>query len=310
MQLNKLYTGIALASALVLTGCGDNDDSVISTEDGSGPIVNNELNYVQFHPFSEVIDGEYQAGWGKLALKLNNNGFLQTISTVLGSSPKAYQDSKNDYPRSEYYAGKNLFVSVPEEFDNRYYKINFVDSDTFKLKFQSEGSTINSTYDIITLDLTGVGRLPNNAKTGIDTDLSYLPHSIDATFPSGSQCYIILETPDQDYYSFHESDKSFGSVTIDDWIANEKEYNVVSDLVDNDLVGKNNELQAARYTNEEGYINAAVKYDGSVYYAEYHQRGVQEKEDINPKIAVTYCDQYNSVAAKFLETQIKTIGSK
>ncbi|MGO2213820.1 hypothetical protein ACTXJ2_12250 [Psychrobacter alimentarius] len=304
MKMNKLYTGIVLASTLILTGCGD-DDSNSSTDNGNndGPIVNNELKYATFDPFSEVINNKYQSGWGKLAYRISNDGLIATISTVLGSSPTAYQDSRSD-TYIEYYIGKNLFADVPEEFDSKFYKINFVDSDTFKLKVQSKGSTFNSTYDIMTLDITGIGKQPRDATTGIATDLDYFPDNFNATFPSGSKCYILQETPDQDFYTFDDGDDE-GSMTIEQWIAKERKNQTVTDLV-KEKVGNNNELQAVRYTNEDGDIVAAVLYEGLIYDASYHQKGVQEKENTNPDIAEVYCNLYNDVATKFFEAQIKT----
>ena len=305
MKINKLYTSIVLAGALMVSGCGSDDDGeyVAGGGDNDGPIVKNELNYTVFDPFTDMSNNQYKEAWGKLAYKLNNNGLSQTISTVVGSSPTAYQDSRSDDNDLEYYVGKNLFAAVPEEFDSKFYNISFVDSDTFKLKIQSGSATVNSTYDIITLDLTGVGKQPKNAQTGIETDLEYFPDGFNATFPSGSQCYIFLETPDQDYYTFSD-DEDEGSMTIDQWIANERKYNTVSNLV-KENVGNKNELQAARYTDEDGDINAAVVYKGLIYDAYYYQKGVQEKEDTNPDTADVYCNQYNNVATKFLETQIK-----
>ena len=307
MKINKLYTGIVLAGALMVSGCGSDDDGeyVGGGSGNGGPIVNNELNYATFDPFSDVVNGQYKTGWGKFASTLSNKGLTQIISTLVGSSPTAYQDSRSDNLGLEYYVGNNLFAAVPEEFDSKFYKINFVDSDTFKLKIQSGSSIVNSTYDIITLDLTGVGKQPGNAQTGIETDLDYFPDSFNATFPSGSQCYIFLETPDQDYYTFSDYDEE-GSMTIDQWIAKEKKYNTVSNLV-KENVGSKNELQAVRYTDEDGDINAAVVYKGLIYEAYYYQKGIQEKEDIDPNIAEVYCNQYNSVATKFLETQIKAV---
>ena len=306
MKINKLYASIALTSALALTGCGGDDDGeyVSGGDNNGGPIVKNELNYTAFDPFSDVINGQYKTGWGKLAFKLNNNGLIRSISTVVGSSPTAYQDSRSG-DRLEYYVGNNLFAAVTEEFDSKFYKISFVDSDTFKLNIQSGSGTVNSTYDIITLDLTGVGKQPKNAQTGIDTDLEYFPEGFNATYPSGSQCYIFLETPDQDYYTFSDGEDE-GSMSIDQWLANEKKRNTVNNVV-KENVGSKNELQAVRYTDGDGDINAAVIYKGLIYDAYYYQKGVQEKEDTNPSIAEVYCNQYNNVATKFLETQIKAV---
>lgn len=52
-------------------------------------------------------------------------------------------------------------------------------------------------------------------------------------------------------------------------------------------------------------IIAAVRYNGLIYDASYNQKGIREKEDTNPGVAEVYCNLYNSVATKFLETKIK-----
>ncbi len=305
MKMNKLYTGVALAGALIVSGCGGDDNNGYGSGDNGGPVVNSELNYATFDPFTDMSNNQYKEAWGKFTFKINNNGLTRSISTVVGSSPTAYQDSRDDNVGLEYYVGKNAFLAVPEEFDSKFYKINFVDSDTFKLKIQSGSTIVNSTYDIITIDLTGVGKQPKTAQTGIDTDLEYFPEGFKATFPSGSQCYILLETYDQDYYNFADQEDE-GSMTIDQWLANEKKRHTVSNIV-KDNVGSSNELQAVRYTDEDGDINAAVLYKGLIYDANYYQKGVREKEDTNPDIAEVYCNQYNTVATKFLETQIRAV---
>ena len=302
MKINKLYTGIVLASTLILTGCGD-DDSGTDNGNNDGPIVNNELNYATFDPFTDMSNDKYEEAWGKLAYRLSNNGLVQTISTVVGSSPTAYQDSRSDDLDLEYFIGKNVFAAVPEKFDSKFYKISFIDSDTFKLRVQSDNASINSTYNIVTLDLTGVGKQPRNAKTGIATDLDYFPNGFNATFPSGSQCYIILETPEQDFYTF-DNDDDEGSMTIEQWIANERKNNTVTNLIQENI-GLNNELPAARYTDEDGNIIAAVRYNGLIYDALYNQKGVQEKFNVDPEIEEVYCNLYNDVATKFFEAQIK-----
>ena len=295
MKINKLYAGIALASTLVLTGCGGDDDS--------SSTVNNELNYSVFDPFTDVVNDEYQDAWGKLAYTISNNGVMETISTVVGSSPTAYQNSRGDDDELEYYAGKNAFAAVPENFDSKFYAINFIDSDTFTLKVQMDNSTFNSTYDITTLDLTGVGKQPRDATTGIDTDLDYFPDEFNATFPSGSECYIFLETPNQTFYTFSE-DEDEGSMTIDEWIANQPKWRTVTNVV-KENVGLNNELPAVRYTDADGDIIAAVRYNGLIYSATYNQEGIQEKENTDPDVSEVYCNQYNDVATDFFVTQIK-----
>lgn len=304
MKINRLYTGIALATTLILTGCGDdNDDNVSKPDNNGGPIVNNELKYSVFDPFSEVVNNKYQTGWGKLAYIIGDSKFSETISTVLGSSPNAYQEDIGANTDIEYYASKNAFAAIPAGSESKFLKFNFTDSDTFKLRIKSNDSSLNFTYDIVTLDLTGVGKQPRNATTGIDTDLDYFPEGFNATFPSGSQCYILQETPSQSYYAFYDYDAG-KDITLDEWIADKKEGETIIDLV-TENVGRNNELPAVRYTNEYGEMVGAVAYKGLIYNAFYNQKDVKQNADTNPDIAEVYCNQYNDVATKFFEAQIK-----
>ena len=307
MKVNKLYASIVLSSVLVLTGCGGDDDNgeyIVGSGDNSGPIIDNELNYVAFDPFSDVVDGEYKTGWGKLAYKLNNDSSMQTISTVVGSSATAYQVSRGDDEDDlDYYVGNKVFVKVSDDLDSRFYKLKFTDSDSFELKIQTDNAAIDSIYDIETLDLSGIKKLAHNADTGISTvlDYDYFPDNI--AFPTGSQCYIFQETPSQSYYYFYQQ-ASRDEITINEWIAEQKQGNVVKNLVE-EKVGRNNELSAARYTDEDGDIVAAVEYNGLVYDSSFYQKGVKDNSDTDFTADVVNCDLYNTVAADFIETQIK-----
>lgn len=150
MKVNKLYASIALTSALALTGCGGDDDGeyVAGGGNNGGPIVNNELNYAAFDIFTDVVDEQYKQGWGKISFKLNNNALIQTPSTVVGSSDTAYQDSRGDEKdHHDYYAADRTFAKVSDIFDKQTYKINFIDSDTFSLRIQTDNRPIDSIYD-------------------------------------------------------------------------------------------------------------------------------------------------------------------
>ena len=306
MKVSKLYTGILLASTLIVTGCGSDDsDSTIITDNNTGPIVNNELNYTAFDSFTDVSNGLYKKGWGKITFKINNNGLTRTTSTVVGSSDNAYQISIGDEEgHHDYYVADKTFAKVKDGFDNSFYKVNFIDSDSFNLKIQTDNRSIDAVYDIKTLDLSGVKKLAVNAKTGINTDLSYDGFQSNVAFPTGSQCYILQETPSQSYYTFYDL-ASREDITINQWLDEQRKYNTVTNII-NEKVGRNNELTAVRYTDENGEIEAAVQYNGLVYNAYYYQKDVQEDSDTDFTKGVVDCDLYNSVATKFLETQIKT----
>jgi len=303
MKMQQLYMGTLFASALVLTGCGGDDSSdVIHQSDNSNTSTSYSLKYTAFDAFSDVVNGQYIPAWGKLSYKLSNDGVVQTISTLVGNSPTSYQDSRGD-KNFAYYAAKNAFAAVPEDTTGRFYKINFLDSDTFASSTQSGNTSIKYTYDIVTIDISGVGQQPLYAKTGIDTDLSYFPQGFKPTFPKSSKCYILLETPAQSYYVSYDNN-SGEDITLNEWLAEEQKYHTATNIV-REKVGVNNEMDVIRYTQADGSIAAAMMYKGLVYDADYYQGGVQQRPNLDPNKGEVFCYLYNDIAADFFEAQIK-----
>lgn len=309
MKINKtLCTGILLSSTLVFAGCGDSDDSnpAFNGQNNGGPVVNGELKYTTYDIFTEVVDDKYKTAWGKLKFRISKNGVQEEITTVVGSSPTAYQQIRsNNNNEFDYYAGNNFFIGVPENFDNEYYKISFVDNDTFKVKIQQNNTAVNSTYDIFTYDLSGVGKLDYNAETGIFTDLyyDYFPDNI--AFPQGSSCYVLQETSEESYYTFYSTDQRY-TPTLEQWLENKQnlESYEIKDVV-KENIGQNNSLPAVRFTDQYGDTYAAVFFNGEVFEADYVEQGVKEKLNLDPETDVVECYMYNDIAAKFMDEQIK-----
>lgn len=307
MKINNLYTGIVLAGALMVSGCGSDDDGeyVGGGSGNGGPIVNNEFKYTEYYAFSDVND-DYKTAWGKIRHTLTKSSSREEISTVVGSSPTAYQDSiKNDENSLSYYAGNNFFIGVTKNFDSKYYKTNFIDKDTFELKIQKDSATINSTYDILTYDLSGVGKIDNETGIGIYTDLNYFDYFPDSlTFPQGSKCYVLQETSQQSYYSF--SNKSTNNrITVEEWLQHKRRLGYEVNNVIQEKVGQNNSLSAIRFNENSGEIFAAVEFNGLVYEADYLQQGVKEFLHTDPKTEQVECYKLNDTAANFFENQIK-----
>lgn len=308
MKLNHaLYSSILLTGTLVIAGCGSDSDSgtVGSDQSGNNPVVNNEFKYSVYDIFDDLDNNNnYKTAWGKLKYTLSNNGVKEELSTVVGNSATSYQDSRskdNDY--LDYYAGNNFFIAVNDDFDDRYYKINFTNKDSFKLKISKDNATINSTYDILTYDITGVRQADSYAKTGFHTDLHYDYFPSNIAFPAGSQCYILQETSEQSYYNFDNTDTGYDS--LEQWLENERRASSQINTLVKENVGQNNSLQAIKYTDQDGDSNAAVFFNNRVYDATYVEKGVKQVKDIDPKTSSVYCDSYNDVAAAFLDEQIK-----
>ncbi len=307
MQLRKnLYAGIVLASTLIVTGCGSDDDSDSFVSNGSdiGPIINNEFKYTEYYAFTDV-DDDYKTAWGKIKHTRTKNSSREEISTVVGSSSTAYQNSiENDDNGLSYYAGNNFFIGVTENFDSKYYKIDFIDNDTFELKIQKDNAVINSTYDILTYDLSGVGKIDNENPVGIYTDLNYFNYFPDTlTFPQGSKCYVLQETAQQSYYSFSDTSAN-NRITIEEWLQYKRRLGYEVNNVIEEKVGQNNSLSAIRFNENSGEIVAAVEFNGLVYEADYLQQGVKEFLHTDPKTELVECYQLNNTAANFFEKQI------
>lgn len=307
MKLTKtLCTGIILTSTLVIAGCGDDSDSEGTNQNNDGAIINNEFKYAAYDIFSDVVDNKYKSGWGKLKYSITENGIKQDLVTVVGNSPTAYQESR--YPNGvnlDYYAGDNLFIDVLEDFDNRHYRISFIDNNTIKSIIQKDNASVSTNLDILTYDLSGVGKLQKNANTGFYTDLHYDYFPDNIKFPAGSKCYVLQETAEQSYYNFYNTSQS-SDITIDEWIKDKRDSGgyELNDLV-TENVGKNNALKAARFTDQRGDIYAAVQFNGLVYEADYSPKGVKQTLSTDPKTDVVECYLYNDTATTFLDTQIK-----
>ncbi|WP_131668907.1 hypothetical protein [Psychrobacter pygoscelis] len=311
-----------LVGAFTLAACGGGDDTNSTmtsahtgggNESNRGPIVNKELKYTTYDIYSDVVNDKYKSAWGKLKYSITEDGVREEISTVVGSTP--YKDTHNSNNEGlDYYAGDNFFIATSEDWDNASHKLSFVDHDTYKLKITSDKASITSNYDVLSYDISGAKKLPDNAKTGIRTDLHYPYFPANVTFPKGSQCYILAETPEQSYYSFYSTAER-DDITLDQWLANKKKENRVTNdgikynyQVNNlvkEKVGQKNSLNALRFTDQYGKIHAAIEFNGLVYNADYLQKGVKEKIESDPKTQLVNCRLYNDIAADFIEKQIK-----
>lgn len=322
MSFKSVFIGSTLlVGALALSSCGGEDDASPTTTgdqigngnpSNSGPIVNKAFNYTTYDIYSDVVSDKYRSAWGKLKFSITENGVKKEISTVVGSTP--YEDeiySPNDL---DYYAGNNFFIAAPEDWDNSSHKISFVDNDTFKLKITDNKASITSHYDVLSYDISGSKKLPDNATTGISTDLHYDYFPANIAFPKGSQCYVFAETPEQSYYSFYSTAER-DDITLDQWLENKKienratddgtDYNYQVNNLVKEKVGQNNRLNAIRFTDQFGKVHAAVQFNGLVYTADYQQKGVTDKAKMDPKTQKVNCWLYNDVAAEFIEKQIK-----
>lgn len=328
MKTNRksiVATGIVTAM-LALSGCGGGDSG--SAQSGSnngsvggqtgnqpstGPIVNNTFQYTVFDIYTDVVDDQYKESWGKLKYTWRESGITEEISTVVGKTP--YQDIHNpSKTEMDYYAGNNTFVAVPESDFSKYAKIKFVDNDTIKVTQSKDKSSITSNFDILSYDISGKGKLGNNAKTGIATDLhyDYFPNNI--SFPKGSTCYQLQETPEQSYYYFYSTGQR-DKISIDQWLKQEPKnqyytnddqsyYPQVKNVV-KENIGQNNSLPAVRYKDQFGQYHAAVQFNGMLYTANYLEKGEKESMNTDPKTSLVRCWLYNDTAASFLEQQIK-----
>lgn len=327
MKTNRksiVATGIVTAM-LALSGCGGGDSG--SAQSGSnngsvggqtgnqpntGPIVNNEFKFTTFDLYTDVVNGQYKEGWGKLKFTWSPAAIKEEISTVVGVTP--YEEINKNYESdNDYYVGNNLFLAVPDTDFNTYSKVSIIDNDTLKITIRKDKSSLSSDYDIISYDLAGLGKTDPNATTGLYTDLRYDYFPNNVAFPKGSVCYMLQETPNDSYYYFYEKGDS-SQMTIDSWLNKQakttyykdgKTYTPKMTTVIKEKVGLNNSLQAVRFKDQFGIYHAAVQFNGELYEAQYNEKGVKEALDLDPKTSLIECTAYNNTAANYLEQQIK-----
>ncbi|WP_350561547.1 hypothetical protein [Psychrobacter sp. CAL346-MNA-CIBAN-0220] len=296
----KLHTAAVAITfvALTLAGCGEEDGSY-----GSGG--SNEFNITSFDNSYDNqangtavarIDWMYRTGERKIIIKnlvnnYNNQGLNALDKTVLADNFEGRLENK-DIEVNE----RTVKRPIYEKNSNK--KLNFeTDYKTLSLS----GTKANS-YN--------AGNTISNS-TGIRTDLNnYSNISVNATFPTGSVCYIPITTSEREFFAFNAKNET-GYESLDKWVeAAEKRFSDNRNSRTSRFgVGSGNQQQVAQVTffefkNKPAYMYNGVEYGDSIYEADYIAKGTADV-NIDSSRGVVDCTLVNDVAGDFLEAQIK-----
>lgn len=181
---------------------------------------------------------------------------------------------------------------------------------------KNSNKTLNFETTYKTLNLSGLransyaaGNTINNSR-GIITDLNNYPDiSANATFPTGSVCYIPVTTSERSFLSFNDKNKT-GYASLNKWVdaAEQRFSDNRTSSTSRFGVGSGNNQKAAQVRffetrNQPTYLYNGVEYDSSIYEADYIAQGVTDPNTDNSR-GVVDCTLVNEVAGDFLAQQI------
>ena len=285
--------------ALLITGCGENDDGAYGSDNGNQIILSNfDSSYDNKVNTSAIarIDTMYETGKREISIRnIVNNYTNQNLNnldnTVLAEDFEGRLENKN-------ISVEGRTVKRPIYQQNSNQKINYV-----------------TTYN--TLDLSGLkansyepGTTYNNSR-GIITALNnFSKISVNAAFPAGSVCYIPVTTSDRAFISFNDKNKT-GYTSLDKWIkaAEERFSDNRGSSTTRFKVGSGNSLNAAQvnffeFKTQPTYRYTGVEFKQEIYEADYVANG-NNTPNTDSRRGVVDCTLVNDVAADFLEREIR-----
>ena len=293
--MNKLITTpIALTiMTFSLAGCGDGEDAIF------GSSSSNELIISTIERSSNAIariDTTYRTG-ARDVKKTN----------IIGSYNQNLDNLDGSVVLSDKFEGtledKNIEVNI-RIVKRPIYEKNSNNQISYETNYKTlnlAGKNVNSYRR---------GDL-NNKGTGVFTDLNnYTAIPSSATFPSGSVCYIPVESTDTSFFTFNQNQRSIYS-TLDDWTkAAEKQFGDDRSSMTipiNVGVGNSQKLIQVQFydkNNKPEYIYHGVEYNKVIYNANFVGKN-QSPPNQNDATGVIDCTIVNDVAADFLEREIK-----
>ena len=294
--LSITVTPLALSLlAVTLVGCGGDDNGIYGPGIGSN---NNELTITQFDRSSNAvarIDTTYRRGERDVKKTNVVGSYDQSIdnlpsSVVLSDKFEGSMEDKNISV-----SGRTVTRPVYEKNSN-----NRFDYKTTYKTYNLAGKRADSYR-------RGVG---NNKSIGVFTDLNnYAKIPPNATFPSGSVCYVPVESTERSFFSFNQNQRT-GYLTLDEWTeAAKKQFGDNRASKTTFLnVGAGNGQTASQVeffatNNEPEYLYNGVEYNKVIYNANFVGKN-QAAPNQNDTTGVIDCTIVNKVAADFLAKQI------
>ena len=178
-------------------------------------------------------------------------------------------------------------------------------------KDKASGSALRHDIDYQSVNIGGKSGVEAAAATGFSTVLNQLPvtQAQGLLFPEGAICYVAQTKIDKDYAKF-STDKLTGYPTLMAWQGDQPFTSEMAQL----SFGSTNDI-AVSYIANDSTIDAesglksyrgAAQFDGKVYDAVIIPK--QESQlNTDPSKGRVDCQNYNKVAADFIESEIKKV---
>lgn len=176
-------------------------------------------------------------------------------------------------------------------------------------KDSNNNNTLRKDVQYQPINIAGQAGVSANTAKGFNTILNQLPGTKAKTlvFPQGAQCYNNTHKVDQSYFEFDENDVTdYRDLTA--WRSAQYRQAKFANV----KVGSNNTIAASILIEDprDGYptgyesYRGAVQYKGKVYEAFVNPAREWSQND-DPSKALVYCENYNKIAADFIEAEIK-----
>lgn len=286
--------------AVTLTGCNDDDDPIFGSGGSSNDFTVNRFDKSYDNQANGEavarIENKFRTGAREINIKnivnnYNNQGPDALDRIVLADRFEGNLDNKN-------IEVKRNVVQRPIYEKNSNKKINFetdyqmLDLSSAKANSYTVGSTISNSRGIIT-DLNNYTKIPKNA-----------------SFPSGSVCYIPVTTSEVSFLSFNNKNRTEYK-DINKWakatekrFSDNRKYSTATFNVGNSNKNKAAQVKFFATNKTPEYLYSGVDYDNSIYQTDYIAKGTNNPNTDSTR-GVVDCTLVNNTAADFLEREIR-----
>lgn len=297
MTLNKVL-GIMLLP-MVISGCGEDDGSYVI---GDG--TNNKA--IEIVAFGFNTDKNQKVDYIERAdIRMATGNTRITEKPLFGKDSTSNSKEVMEYLLADKFEFSSLGSTQLAANTN-------VDS---ALKYHllwkdgNNNNTLRKDVQYRPINIAGQAGVGSNKAKGFTTILNKLPGTQNKTlvFPKGAQCYTNAHKVDRSYFEFDDTDvTNYRDLTA--WRSAQYRQAKFANV----NVGSNNTIAASILVEDprDGYetqyrtFPGAVQYRGKVYEAVVN-RAREWPENEDPNKALVYCENYNKIAADFIEAEIK-----
>lgn len=290
----KKLTLSLLVSSLAIIGCGGGGGS------STGP---SSTGYA-FSTFQlEGTNGELE--------NLQRTNYKVSDGVLYAQTPIALKGRASQNYTTSYYGNSDFFIRSRSVQTNQGQALFFISNisntgETLTPYNSNNSKALTSDYTYTVVSLAG----KKNADV-LRNVLDFIPNSSNLVWPANAVCRYTSSInektvgSDTGYFYFDETSKTTFT-TLNDWEANIKSQtnvNIDDSKTINGNYGGNNANIPFR-----GLVDSTAKkpYIGSLYTNNVYTTSLYKEGVTNfPFTQKTYCDEYNQVAADFIQAQVK-----